>query len=317
MQYRRMGKSGLRLSELSFGSWITFGRQTDLSSTRSLMRQAFDAGVNFFDNAEGYGAGAAESLMGEVLKDFRRSDVVLSTKIFHGGTGPNDMGLSHKHLIEGTHASLERLRTDYVDLLFCHRPDPNTPIEETVRAMDVLVRQGKTFYWGTSEWSADQISEAVRIARECNAAPPAMEQPQYNLLHRQRMEREYEPVFERHELGATIWSPLASGLLSGKYDKEIPKGSRLDLIDWLRATRTEANLKQVRAVAEVAKELDCSLAQLAIAWCLKNPRVSSVILGASRPEQLTENLAALKLVPRLDARIMAELDRRCPVRAAS
>ena len=313
MQYNRMGKSGLRLSELSFGSWITLGRQTDFATTRALMHQAFDAGVNFFDNAEGYAAGAAESLMGEVLRDFRRSDVVVSTKIFHGGTGPNDLGLSWKHLIEGTHASLQRLRLDYVDILFCHRPDPNTPIEETVRAMDVLIRQGKVFYWGTSEWSAEQIADALRIARECNVAAPVVEQPQYNLLHRHRLEREYEPLFERSGMGTTTWSPLASGLLTGKYDSGIPKGSRLDLIDWLRASRTEESLARARGVAALAKKVDCSAAQLAIAWCLKNPRVSSVILGVSRKEQLDENLGALGIKDRLDAATMAELDRLCPV----
>jgi voltage-dependent potassium channel beta subunit len=313
MQYNRMGRSGLRLSELSFGSWITFGRQTDLASTRAIMRRAFDAGVNFFDNAEGYAAGAAESLMGEVLKDFRRSDVVVSTKIFHGGSGPNDSGLSCKHLIEGTHASLERLRLDHVDILFCHRPDPNTPIEETVRAMDVLLRQGKTFYWGTSEWSAEQIADAIRISRECNVAAPAVEQPQYSLLWRHRVEREYEPLYERHGLGTTTWSPLASGLLTGKYDSGIPKGSRLDLIDWLRASRTEASLARARAVAKVAAQLGCSAAQLSIAWCLKNPRVSSVILGVSRKEQLEENLGALAIKERLDKPTLAELDRLCPV----
>lgn len=313
MQYNRMGKSGLRLSELSYGAWITFGRQTDLASTRKLLRRAFDAGVNFFDNAEGYAAGAAESLMGEALKDFRRSDVVVSTKIFHGGNGPNDVGLSWKHLVEGTDASLERLRMDYVDILFCHRPDPNTPIEETVRAMDVLVRQGKAFYWGTSEWSADQISEAIRVARECHAIPPCVEQPQYNLLHRRRFEVEYAGLFERHGLGSTTWSPLASGLLTGKYDAGIPKGSRLDLIEWLRASRTAASLERVRAVSKVAAELSCTPAQLAIAWCLKNPRVSTVILGASALSQLEENLGALEVKARLDASVMAALDRACPV----
>jgi len=313
MQYNRMGKSGLRLSELSYGAWITFGRQTDFASTRAILRKAFEAGVNFFDNAEGYAAGAAESLMGEVLKDFRRSDIVVSTKIFHGGSGPNDSGLSWKHLIEGTHASLQRLRLDYVDILFAHRPDPNTPIEETVRAMDVLVRQGKVFYWGTSEWSAEQISEALRIARECGAVAPCVEQPQYNLLHRRRLELEYEPLFERHGLGATTWSPLASGLLSGKYEQGIPKGSRLDLIDWLRASRTEARLARVRGVAQLARRLEATPAQLSIAWCLKNPRVSSVILGVSRIAQLEENLGALALKDRLDETAMRELAQLCPV----
>lgn len=313
MQYNRMGNSGLRLSELAFGGWITLGRQTDFASTRAIMRKAFEAGVNFFDNAEGYAAGAAESLMGEVLQDFRRSDVVVSTKIFHGGSGPNDSGLSWKHLIEGTNASLKRLRLEYVDILFCHRPDPNTPIEESVRAMDVLVRQGKVFYWGTSEWSAEQISDAQRIAREVGAVPPCVEQPQYNLLHRRRLEVEYEPVFERYGMGTTTWSPLCSGLLTGKYDKEIPKGSRLDLIEWLRALRTEERLARVRGVARIAERLDATPAQLAIAWCLKNPRVSSVILGVSRLEQLSENLGALAVKARLDGATMTELTRLCPV----
>jgi voltage-dependent potassium channel beta subunit len=313
MQYNRMGKSGLSISELGYGAWITLGRQTDYARTRAIMRRAFEAGINLFDNAEGYAAGAAESLMGEVLRDFRRSDVVVTTKIFHGGSGPNDTGLSWKHLIEGTNASLQRLRLDYVDLLFCHRPDPNTPIEETVRAMDVLVRQGKVFYWGTSEWSAAQYEEAVRTAREIGATPPSVEQPQYNLLHRRRFEIEYAPLFERHGMGATIWSPLYSGILTGKYDQGIPKGSRLDLIEWLRESRTAKNLERARAVGEAARELGCTPAQLAIAWCLKNPRVSSVLLGVSRLEQLEENLGALAVKQRLDAAWMERLDRLCPV----
>jgi voltage-dependent potassium channel beta subunit len=316
MLYNRMGRSGTAALGTLLGSWITFGRQTDLAATRAILRRAFEAGINFFDTAEGYAAGAAESLMGEALKDFRRSDLVVSTKIFHGGAGPNDTGLSWKHVIEGTHASLERLRLDYVDILFCHRPDPHTPIEETVRAMDVLVRQGKTFYWGTSEWSSEQIAEALRIARECNAAPPTVEQPQYNLLWRQRLEREYEPLFERHGLGTTTWSPLASGLLTGKYEAGIPKGSRLDLIEWLRATRTEDNLRKAGAVAALARELSCTPSQLSIAWCLKNPRVSTVLLGVSRREQLEENLGALSVKERLVPSVMAELDRSCPVREA-
>ncbi|HUR29452.1 MAG TPA: aldo/keto reductase [Planctomycetota bacterium] len=313
MNYRRMGKSGLQLSELSLGSWITFNRQTDYAATRKIMHRAFDAGVNFFDNAEGYAAGAAESLMGEVLRDFRRSDIVVSTKIFHGGSGPNDTGLSWKHLIEGTHASLQRLKLESVDILFCHRPDPNTPVEETVRAMDVLIRQGKVFYWGTSEWSAAQIEEALRVARECNAAAPAVEQPQYNLLRRERVERELSPLFERSGLGTATWSPLASGLLTGKYEAGIPKGSRLDLIEWLRASRTDEALARARGVAKLAQRLGCSAAQLSIAWCLANPRVSSVILGVSRLEQLEENLGAIEVKQRLDPATMAELDSLCPL----
>ncbi|HTH14316.1 MAG TPA: aldo/keto reductase, partial [Spirochaetia bacterium] len=216
MKYRRLGRSGLQVSELSYGSWVTFGNQLDVEGTKKLIRQAVDAGVNFLDNAEGYASGMSESLMGVALKSYRREDLVVSTKIFWGGSGPNQTGLSRKHLLEGTRNSLKRLQLDYVDLLFCHRPDPNTPIEETVLAMDSLVRSGQTLYWGTSEWSADQITQAIEFAKDYRAIAPVMEQPQYNMLVRNRFEKEYAPVFEKYRYGTTIWSPLASGLLSGK-----------------------------------------------------------------------------------------------------
>ncbi len=212
MQYNRLGRSGLRVSELSYGSWITFGKQLDVAGARACMRAAFEAGVNFFDNAEAYADGVSEAIMGEVLSEFRRSDLVISTKLFWGGEGPNDKGLSWKHLLEGTWRSLKRMRLEYVDLLFCHRPDPETPIEETVRAMDVIVRQGLAFYWGTSEWSAEQIEEAYRLAGELGCVPPTMEQPEYNLFHRDRVEREHAPPYARHGLVTTTWSSLCSGV---------------------------------------------------------------------------------------------------------
>jgi voltage-dependent potassium channel beta subunit len=317
MPYNRLGRAGVRVSALSFGSWVTFGKQLDLSAARKLMRAAFERGVNLFDNAEAYASGEAETLMGKALKDYRREDIVLSTKVFWGGKGPNDTGLSYKHVVEGARNSLARLGVDYVDLFFCHRPDPNTPVEETVRAMDYLMRSGRVFYWGTSEWSADQIEAAHVAARDIGCAPPAMEQPQYNLLHRARVEREYEPLFERYGMGTTIWSPLASGLLSGKYDAGIPPGSRFEKIDWLRETRNEANLGKVRRVGQLARELGCTPAQLAIAWCLKSPRVSSAILGATSLGQLNENLGALDALERLTPEVMARLDAIAPVAEAA
>lgn len=307
MHYRRLGTAGIKLSELSLGSWITFGGELDVSSARALMQSAVDAGVNFFDNAEAYASGESERIMGEVLQDFNREDLVISTKIFWGGQGPNDKGLSRKHLIEGTNKALKRLRLDYVDLLFCHRPDPETPIEETVRALDHIVRQGKALYWGTSEWSAEQITEAHRIARELGCYPPTMEQPQYNLFHSQRVEREYAPLYERFGMGTTIWSPLASGILSGKYNQGIPRGTRLDRVTWLRGALSPERIAGAKAVVSLAQELGCTPSQLAIAWCLKNPHVSTVILGASRLDQLEENLGAAAVVPKLTPDVMARL----------
>lgn len=315
MEYRFLGKSGLRLSALSFGSWVTFGEQVDVDAALRLMTTAYDAGVNFFDTAEVYAHGEAERIMGEVLRraGWRRSDLVISTKIFWGGEGPNDRGLSVKHLVEGTEASLRRLGLDYVDLLFCHRPDVHTPIEETVWAMDRLCREGKALYWGTSEWSADQIRQAHAVARREHLRPPQMEQPQYNMFHRHRVEVEYAPLYDELGLGTTIWSPLASGLLTGKYDDGVPEGSRLSLpaYGWLRdqlAPEWERRVAVSRRLADVAAELDCTRAQLAIAWCLANDDVSTVILGASREEQLVENLGALAVAERLTPDVLERIE---------
>lgn len=326
MEYRFLGKSGLKVSALSYGSWVTFGDQVDTELATRCMTTAFDAGVNFFDNAEAYGGGRSETIMGEVLKrtGWRRSDLVISTKIFWGGeyqgpglptrTGVNDRGLSRKHIIEGTHAALRRLQLDYVDLLFCHRPDLDTPLEETVRAMDHLINQGKALYWGTSEWSAAQIRAAYDLARREHLTPPTMEQPQYHMFHRDRVEVEYAQLYEEIGLGTTIWSPLASGLLTGKYNDGIPDDSRLGLRDyrWLRGIVEGPDgpprLAKVRQLAPLAKELDATLAQLAIAWCLSNEDVSTVIMGASKPEQLTDNLGALAVAERLTPEVLERIE---------
>jgi len=316
MEYRHLGRSGLRVSALSFGSWVTFGDQYGEDTAYACMKAAYDAGVNFFDNAEAYARGEAETIMGAVIKraGWRRSDLVISTKIFWGGQGPNDRGLSRKHVFEGLYASLERLDLDYVDLVFCHRPDLHTPIEETVRAMSDVVSSGMAFYWGTSEWSAEQIRHAAEIARREHLVAPTMEQPQYNLLVRERVEAEYAPLYRDLGLGTTIWSPLASGILSGKYNDGIPRDSRLghESYAWLRRTlegdQGAEKLRIARGLASLAGELGCQPAQLALAWCLKNPHVSTVITGASRPEQVAENMGALAVVPRLDDEIMARIE---------
>ncbi len=316
MEYRYLGSSGLQVSALSFGAWVTFGDQVDEGVCTDCMKAAHDAGVNFFDNAEVYAKGVAETMMGNVIKKvgWKRSDLVVSTKIFWGGPGPNDRGLSRKHIVEGTDAALERLQMDYVDLIYCHRPDLHTPIEETVRAMAHIVDSGKAFYWGTSEWSAEQIRQAFEIARREHLVPPTMEQPQYHMFHRDRVELEYARLYSEFGLGTTIWSPLASGLLTGKYNDGVPEGSRLSLPDyeWLRnhVLNDEANcrIEKVRKLSPMAKELGCTMAQLALAWCLKNPNVSTVITGASRPEQVVENMKALDVVEKLDAEVRARID---------
>lgn len=314
MHYRRLGKTGLKVSELSLGSWVTYGGQVGDEATQRCMIAAYEAGVNFFDGAEAYAKGEAERSMGRVLKQvgWRREGLVLSTKLFWGGEGPNDVGLSHKHVLEGFHAALKRWQVDYLDLAFCHRPDPNTPIEETVRAFDVLIKQGKLFYWGTSEWSAADIVTAIKVAREHGLTPPVMEQPQYSLLARERFEQEYASLFADYGYGATIWSPLASGVLSGKYDAGVPEGSRLaqPSYDWLKVKLvTKETLDKVKQLEPIARELGVTRAQLALAWCLKNPNVSTVITGATRPEQVTENMKALgvaeQLTPELVSRIEA------------
>ena len=312
MQYRYLGNSGLKVSALSFGAWVTFGDQIGEDVATDLMKTAFDHGVNFFDNAEGYSAGKAETMMGNVIKKqgWKRSDLVVSTKIFWGGDGPNDKGLSRKHIIEGTKAALERLQTPYVDLVFCHRPDPHTPIEETVRAMNFVLNQGMAFYWGTSEWSAEQLRQAYEVARREHLVPPTMEQPEYNMFARARVETEYRPLYRDFQLGLTTWSPLARGLLSGKYNDGIPEGSRVTTegYEWLRkrleSEEGQKRLESVRKLADVASELGCTTAQLALAWCLKNPDVSTVITGASKPEQVAQNMEALEVVDKLTDEVM-------------
>lgn len=309
MEYRKLGKAGIKVSELSFGSWVTFGQDLDARGAKACIRAAFDGGVNFFDNAEVYANGMSEMLMGEAIKEYRRESLVISTKIFWGGTGPNDEGLSWKHLMEGTKNSLKRLHLEYVDLLFCHRPDPSTPIEETVRAMDLIVRSGLAFYWGTSEWSAKEIEEAHRIAREIHAIPPAMEQPEYNLFNRHRVEEEYRPLYQKYGMGTTIWSPLESGILTGKYNNGIPKGSRFQKNPQLSGRLTEEKIRKTKALSGIADALGCTMSQLALAWCLKNPQVSTVITGASNPNQVRENLLASEVKQRLTQEIMTAIDR--------
>jgi voltage-dependent potassium channel beta subunit len=313
MQYRHLGRSGLKVSALSYGSWVTFGDQIDTDRAAECMQIAYDHGVNFFDNAEAYAGGQSETMMGEILqaKGWDRSDLVLSTKIFWGGDGPNDQGLSRKHVIEGTKAALKRLQTDYVDLVYCHRPDVETPIEETVRAMSHLVTQGYAFYWGTSEWSAEQIRHAHAVARREHLVPPTMEQPQYNMLHRERVEREYAPLYDDPGLGTTIWSPLASGLLTGKYNDGLPDDSRLatEGYEWLKdQVLREERLDKVRRLGDVADDLGCTTAQLALAWCLQNPNVSTVITGASKPHQVEENMEAIAVADQIDEDTMERIE---------
>ncbi len=311
--YRRLGSSGLKLSELSLGAWVTYGGQVGEEVAVKCMSRAYDAGVNFFDNAEAYAHGNAEVVMGNVIKQlgWKRESIVVSTKVFWGGEGPNDKGLSRKHIYEACRNSLKRLQLSYLDLFFCHRPDPNTPIEETVRAMDDLVHQGLILYWGTSEWSAADIMRAHGIARELDMTPPTMEQPQYNMLHRDRVEVEYLPLYHEIGLGTTIWSPLASGLLTGKYGKGVPPGSRASLegYGWLKEhVITPENVEKVNQLDPIAKELGCTLAQLGLAWCLKNPHVSTVITGASRPEQVVENMKAADIANKLDSDTLDRID---------
>ena len=314
MEYRRVGRNGLLISELSLGSWLTFGAQLDIDNAREAMREAYKAGINFFDTAEAYASGMAESMMGEILKEFKREEVVVSTKIFWGGSKRNQKGLSRKHLLEGTWNSLKRLQLDYVDILYAHRPDPETPMEEVVLGMDYIVRNGLAFYWGTSEWSSKELEEAHKVADKLNAVHPVVEQPQYNMFVRERVESEYLPIYEKYGLGLTIWSPLASGLLTGKYNNGIPEDSRLAKFPGLKKHLEEnklfsdENLKKVARLADIAKKLDTGLAQLALAWILLNKNVSSIILGVSRVEQLRENLKALDLRDKLTGDVIEEID---------
>ena len=319
MQYRRLGRSGLQLSALSFGAWVTFGNRVDRTAARELIAAAWDHGITFFDNAETYANGEAERVMGDVLADLRlpRDGFCVSSKVFFGAAPdprPTQKGLSRKHVVDACHAALKRLRVEYLDLYFCHRPDPDTPIEETVWAMDGLIRQGKVLYWGTSEWSSQQIREAYKIARARNLQPPTMEQPQYNLLHRERVEVEYAPLYAEYGMGTTTWSPLASGLLTGKYNDGVPGDSRLGQQDlaWLRRSLLEdpraRRAVRARKFTALAAELGVAPAPLALAWCLRNPNVSTVLLGASRTGQLLQNLEALELVERFDDQVWTRLE---------
>jgi voltage-dependent potassium channel beta subunit len=319
MEYRRLGSSGLKLSALSFGAWVTFGNRVGRSEARDLIALAFDRGINFFDNAETYAAGEAERVMGDVLADLRlpRDAWCVSSKVYFGAVRdpkPTQRGLSRKHVVEACHQAMKRLRVDYLDLYFCHRPDPDTPIEETVAAMDMLVRQGKVLYWGTSEWPADAIRTAHRIARANHLVAPQMEQPQYNLFARERVEKEYAPLYRELGLGTTIWSPLASGLLTGKYSDGIPPGSRFDTpgYEWLQRNLLEGDgplrIEKTKRLAKIADELGVPLAQLAIAWCLRNPHVSTVMLGATKASQLEQNLGALDVVAKLGDAEMARIE---------
>jgi voltage-dependent potassium channel beta subunit len=315
MEYRNLGRSGLKVSALSYGSWVTFGSQVDVDAAAEMMKIAYEAGVNFFDNAEAYAGGESEIIMGKALKKlgWKRSDLVLSTKIFWGGKGPNDSGLSRKHILEGTKAALDRLQLDYVDLVFCHRPDYETPIEETVRAMSYLVDRGYALYWGTSEWSAREITKAIELAERLRLVPPSMEQPQYNLLDRSRFEVEYKPLFEEYGIGSTTWSPLSSGVLTGKYGEGIKEG-RLLLpgYEWLKERyESEEGKKRIETVERlrpIAEELGINLAQMSLAWVTKNPNVSTVITGASKPEQVEQNMKALEVAKLLTPEIMEKID---------
>jgi voltage-dependent potassium channel beta subunit len=316
MKYRHLGKAGIQVSELSFGSWVTFHDQAGLDATVEMMAAAYDAGVNFFDNAEGYAAGKSEELMGDALKrlGWRRGSYLISTKLFWGlHAGPNEQNtLNRKYLIEAIDGSLRRLDTDYVDLLFCHRPDPTTPIEETVWAMHNIIERGKALYWGTSEWEAADIVSAIDIAERHHLHKPIVEQPVYNLFEQHRLGPDYKAVYEEHRIGSTTWSPLASGLLTGKYQAGIPKGSRGDVggFDWLVDQVTDQDrLNKVAALEPIAADMGATLAQFSLAWCLQNPYVSTVMTGASRVEQVRENMKALEFVDQFTPELMSEIER--------
>jgi len=313
MNYRHLGRTGIRVSELSLGSWVTFKNQVDVDAAAEIMAAAYDAGVNFFDNAEAYAGGQSEVVMGSALKKlgWRRGSYLVTTKLYWGlYEGVNEKNtLNRKRLIEGLNGSLERFQLDYVDVVYCHRSDKTTPIEETVWAFHNLIEWGKAIYWGTSEWDADEIVQAIEIAEKHHLHKPITEQPQYNLLNRRRFEKEYARVFKDYGYGSTTFSPLASGILSGKYLNGVPKDSRatLDGYDWVKENAIRQTEK-VRALEPIARELGCTLSQLSIAWILKNPNVSSIITGATRVEQLQENLKAIEVAPKITSEIMARID---------
>ncbi len=317
MEYRSLGKSGLQLSIVSFGSWVSFKNQIDDKIADELMGIAYDNGINYFDNAEAYANGESEKMMGRVLKmkNWDRSSFTVSSKVFFGIHGkdnkPNQKGLSRKHVIEACHEALKRLQVDYLDLYFCHRPDKNTPIAETVWAMNTLIQQGKILYWGTSEWNGVEIMEAHRVASEFKLIGPTMEQPQYNLFEREKVEKEYLSIYETVGLGTTIWSPLASGLLTGKYNDGIPGDSRLAMEDmsWLKnKVMADDKIEKVKQLALLAKEMNVSTAALSIAWCIKNPHVTTAILGATKKEQLHDNLKAVEVMEKITPEIMEKIE---------
>lgn len=316
MEYRKLGKTGLPVSALSLGSWVTFGNQIGDDVAEKIMKIAYDNGINFFDNAEAYARGKSEKVMGKILKKMKwdRDSYCVSSKVFFGWKkeSPLQKGLHRKHVVEACHQALKRLNVEYLDLYFCHRPDPETAIEETVWMMHNLITQGKVLYWGTSEWSAEQITEAHAVAEKHHLFAPSMEQPQYNLLHRERFEIEYAPLYSKYGMGTTIWSPMASGFLSGKYLDTKPDDTRMNLENlkwlkekWLNNEGAYANVKKLKSIAD---ELGISLAKMSLAWCLKNPNVSTVILGATKTEQLKENLTALDVVPMLTEEVMKKIE---------
>ncbi|MFA7229002.1 MAG: aldo/keto reductase [Melioribacteraceae bacterium] len=316
MEYRYLGNSGLKVSALSFGAWVTFSDQVGEDVAYKCMKEAYDAGVNFFDNAEVYANGEAEIMMGNILRKtgWKRSDLIISTKLFWGGNGPNDTGLSRKHIFEGTDAALKRLQLDYVDLIFCHRPDFHTPVEETVRAMNYVINHGKALYWGTSEWPAERILEAYDVARRERLVPPLMEQPEYNMFRREKVEKEFLPLYEKFKMGTTIWSPLASGILTGKYNKGLAEATRLSLpnYEWLKnnvlGEGGDKKIEKVIKLEPIANELGLTLSEMALAWCLKNPHVSTVITGASKPEQVRHNMKAIAAVSKLNDEVMKKIE---------
>lgn len=316
MEYRQLGNSGLKLSLFSLGSWVTFANQVNKKLALELMTYAYDSGINFFDNAEAYMMGESEIVMGKVLKELEwtRDSYCVSSKVFWGGDKPTQRGLSKKHIVDACNAALKRLQVEYLDLYFCHRPDPNTPIEETVRTMHNLIQQGKVLYWGTSEWSAQQITEAHGIAGEYNLTPPTMEQPEYNLFHREKIEKDYLPLYKNFGLGTTIWSPLASGILTGKYNKGIPKESRLNLknYEWLKNQfdnpEGRAQIEKTEKLKVIANELNISVHHLALLWCANNRNVSTIILGASKLGQLKDNLSVLNISIEFTNEIIDKID---------
>ena len=316
MNYRRLGKTGLKVSELSYGSWVTFSFQIGQKKVTEMLKLAYDGGINFFDNAEAYASGESEKLMGKAIKDlgWGRDTYIVSSKVFWGGQKPTQNGLSHKHIRDACHAALKRLKVEYLDLFFCHRPDPDTPIEETVRAMHTLILQGKICYWGTSEWSYEQIAEAYKIAKELSLTPPSMEQPEYNMFNRIKIEKEFLPLFKKHQLGTTIWSPLCSGLLTGKYSGKSPKNTRTSLKNYkfikdsFESDKFSKRHDIVKNLKILSEEINVPLVNLSLCWCLKNKNVSTVILGASKISQLKQNLKTLGYMDSVDNSVLKRIE---------